>query len=236
MTVSTVSRRRSRQSFVARRVSVVFTVLTVAAGILFAGTGSPAYAAPDPSRLLTAVVGINADIPADARTSPLLGTHREGSGVVISEDGLVLTIGYLILEASQVEIELQDGTKVPADVVAYDHDSGFGLVRALQPLDLPAIEFGDSSSLAVSQRAMIATRLGPAEAQGVYIVSRREFAGSWEYLLDSAIFTAPPHANFSGAALFGIDGKLLGIGSLFVGDAAALNRPMPGNMFGKSVV
>lgn len=192
---------------------------------------SPAGAQRSPEALLSAVVGINADIPPGARTAQRLGTHREGSGVVVSDDGLVLTIGYLILEASRVEIERQDGTKIPAEIVAYDHDSGFGLVRALQPLGLPALAFGDSAPLDVSQQALVVTRLGRGDARGVYIVSRREFAGSWEYLLDSAIYTAPPHANFAGAALLGVDGHLLGIGSLFVGDAAVIGRPLPGNMF-----
>lgn len=185
----------------------------------------------DPRALLSAVVGIDADIPADARSAARIGTHREGSGVVVSADGLVLTIGYLILEASAVTIVTQDGRSVPAEIVAYDHPSGFGLVRAAKPLGLPAIEFGDSQALAVSQQALIATRLGAADARGAYIVARREFAGAWEYLLDDAIYTAPPHRNFAGSALLGSDGRLLGIGSLLVGDAARSDQPLPGNMF-----
>ena len=211
-------------------------VLAVFAGLVLLATALVLFAAPagaqrNPDALLSAVVGVNADIPPGARTAQRLGTHREGSGAVVSDDGLVLTIGYLILEASRVEIERQDGATVPAEIVAYDHDSGFGLVRALQPLGLPALDFGDSAPLDVSQPALVVTRLGRGEARGVYIVSRREFAGSWEYLLDSAIYTAPPHANFAGAALLGVDGRLLGIGSLFVGDAAVMGRPLPGNMF-----
>ncbi len=220
-----------RQTSPVRRAARGAFALALCALLTFAANVQPAVAAPSADALLTAIVGINADIPGDARTAALIGTHREGSGVVVSEDGLVLTIGYLILEASRIEIELQSGRKVPADIVAYDHDSGFGLVRALEPLGLPALEFGDSDALTVSRQALIATRLGAAQARGVYIVSRREFAGSWEYLIDNAIFTAPPHPNFSGAALLGVDGRLLGIGSLFVGDAAILNQPLPGNMF-----
>ena len=60
------------------------------------------------------------------------------------------------------------------------------------------------------------------------VVSRRRFAGYWEYLLEDAIFTAPPHPAWSGAALLEPDGKLAGIGSLVVSDAKA---DLPGNMF-----
>ena len=214
----------------ARHILRAGAILALAA-MLATAPAAAQSAKPDPATLFSAVVGIDADIPADARTAARLGTHREGSGVVVSADGLVLTIGYLILEAASVTIVTQDGGRIPANIVAYDHDSGFGLVRASQPLDLPAIAFGDSDTLAVSHQALIATRLGKADARGVYVVARREFAGPWEYLLDAAIYTSPPHANFSGAALFGVDGRLHGIGSLLVGDAAEFERPLPGNMF-----
>lgn len=184
--------------------------------------------APD---LLDAVVGIDAQIPSNARTAGTLGTQRQGSGAVISDDGLVLTIGYLILEAAGIELTTSDGRTVPAKFVAYDHQSGFGLVRALQPLNISPFEFGDSEDVPVRSQALIANRLGKQAAQGVFVVSRRTFVGAWEYLIDEAIYTSPPNANFSGASLLSGDGRLIGIGSLFVGDAAAAQRPVPGNMF-----
>ena len=85
--------------------------------------------------------------------------------------------------------------------------------------------------MGVSTQVLIANRLGPESAQGVFVVDRREFVGAWEYLLDSAIFTSPPNPDFSGAGLFDADGKLIGIGSLFVGNAAFFQRPVAGNMF-----
>ncbi|MHA1567375.1 MAG: S1C family serine protease, partial [Alphaproteobacteria bacterium] len=200
----------------------------------FAITGAPVRAqqdnaAPDPRVLLRALVGIEADIPSGARTAPGLGTHREGNGVVISEDGLVLTIGYLILEAASVDITLQNGREVAAEVVAYDHDSGFGLVRATQALGIDPIQLGDSAAVLANQRALVATRNGVSDALGVRVVSRRVFSGSWEYMIEDAIFTSPPHRQFAGAALIGAEGKLIGIGSLFVGNAG--NEDKPGNMF-----
>lgn len=177
---------------------------------------------------LGAVVGVRAEVPPSARTAGTLGTEREGGGVVIGADGLVLTIGYLILEAVQAEVQLQDGKTVPAEIVAYDYDTGFGLLRPATPLNVAPIELGDSDALPAETQVLVA---GPDGPSGAVVVSRREFAGYWEYLLPNAIFTAPPYRSFGGAALIGSDGRLLGIGSLIVGDARGPGETFPGNMF-----
>ncbi len=184
---------------------------------------------------LESVVAIHATVPADARTAEALGTEREGSGVVIGPDGLVLTIGYLILEAISAEITLQDQRVVPAEVVAYDFETGFGLLRPLADTGVPQITLGDSTPLQQDNPVLIASFATAGSqtptATAAYVVSRREFAGYWEYLLPDAIFTAPPHLSFGGAALIGPDGRLLGIGSLFVSDAVGPGVRMAGNMF-----
>lgn len=212
---------------------LALTVFVLFAGVLL--TAKPALAqSNDNTRIdgiLETVVGIDSRIPGNARTAAFLGTTRQGSGVVISEDGLVLTIGYLILEALEIEIVLNSGRKIPASVVAYDNESGFGIVRAASDIGVTPASLGSSDDMGVSTQVLLANRLGPQAAQGVFVVDRREFAGTWEYLLDSAIFTSPPNPNFSGAGLFNADGDLIGIGSLFVGNAAFLNQPVPGNMF-----
>lgn len=177
---------------------------------------------------LQAVVGVHAEVPPNARTADTLGTERAGGGVVIGEDGLVLTIGYLIMEALHTEIIDQQGKVVPAEVVAYDYETGFGLLRPLAKLDATPIELGDSTQLPEETKVLVAGPDGPSPAM---VVSRREFAGYWEYLLPDAIFTAPPYRSFGGAALIGADGRLLGIGSLIVADAAGPGESLPGNMF-----
>jgi S1-C subfamily serine protease len=201
--------------------------------MLFAGAPILAAAAPPTAAggPLDAVVGVRAVIPEDAHTAEVLGTARAGSGVVIAADGLVLTIGYLILEAIETEILLAGGRVVPAEVVAYDYDTGFGLLRALGPLAVAPIELGRSAELGERDEVLVAGFGSPRPVIGAVVVSRRDFAGYWEYLLPDAIFTAPPHPAFGGAALVGPDGRLLGIGSLVVGDAAEPNVHLPGNMF-----
>jgi serine protease Do len=174
------------------------------------------------------VVLLRSKSAKDARSAGTLGVERQGSGIVIDSNGLILTIGYLILEAEGVEIASADGKAVPATVVGYDHATGFGLVRASLPLAVKPIELGDSATLPEREPVLIAGFDGVAPA---YVVSKRQFAGFWEYLLDGAIFTAPATVNWSGAALIGRDGKLYGVGSLVVTDAIQPQTYSPGNMF-----
>jgi S1-C subfamily serine protease len=181
------------------------------------------------------VVQVDAIVPGDARTAASLGTERVGTGVLIDNNGLVVTIGYLILEASEVTISGAGHEAVPATILAYDHESGFGLVRASQPLDVAPVSLGDSAALRPMQPLLVVSHAGGLDATGVYLVDRREFAGYWEYLLEGALFTSPPHAKFGGAALIDEQGRLVGIGSLFVNDAGRETGPqgrtVPGNMF-----
>jgi S1-C subfamily serine protease len=201
----------------------------VAAVLLFSGPGAVA-AEPqgELAHLLEAVVQVHAEIPTDARTAAYLGTQRDGAGVVIDDAGLVVTIGYLITEAMGAEVTTGSGRVSRADVVGFDIASGLGLLRAAEPLALKPMPIGTATMLAEKTPVVVAGSGGQEAVLPAVVVSRRDFVGYWEYLLEDAIFTAPPHPAWSGAALLGPDGKLAGIGSLVVSDAKA---HLPGNMF-----
>lgn len=181
--------------------------------------------------LVSAVVQVKTHINPDGRTVEGLGRDREGSGVLIDGDGLVLTIGYLMVEAYAAEVVANNGRTVPANVVGYDHESGFGLLRTIEPLKLKPMPLGKSSEIKEHDPVLVASFGGAAMVAPAYVVAKREFAGSWEYLLDEALFTAPPHPAWSGAALISREGKLVGVGSLIVGDAVGAGEKTPGNMF-----
>ena len=185
------------------------------------------------TRANAAVVGIEAVAIDDARSIETLGRFREGSGVVIGSDGLVLTIGYLILEADHIDLVLDAGTaRVPARVVAEDIASGFGLLQALAPLPVAAAPLGSSSAVNRDEPLLIASGGDAADVSVARLVSRRPFSGYWEYYIDSALFTAPARVDHSGAGLFNGNGELIGIGSLIVTDAAGGDAPpLRGNMF-----
>ena len=199
----------------------------------------PASAQPKPGDFafdldsaLSAVVALSSRVPNDAFTAETLGTERAGNGVVIGEDGLVLTIGYLVTEAESVWLTTQDGRSLPAHVVGYDAVTGFGLVQALGDLDLPVLPLGRSDAARIGDRAVIAGAGGRSHSVAVEIVARQEFAGYWEYLLEEALFTSPAHPHWGGTALIGAKGELLGIGSLLLqqggsGPARPINMVVP---------
>ena len=182
-------------------------------------------------RAANAVVGLQVVAVEGARSASTLGRARQGSGVVIDDQGLVLTIGYLILEAEQVQVLTDDNRRIPARVVAYDLATGFGLVRALVPLKLEPAPIGRARAVTDTDALMIASGGDAGALSAARLVSRRGFAGYWEYQIDDALFTAPPRPDHSGAGLFNDQGELVGIGSLIVNDAAGGNQRVPGNMF-----
>ncbi len=165
---------------------------------------------------LGSVVQLRASVPEDAFTAQILGTERAGNGVVIREDGLILTIGYLITEAERIWITTNGGAVTPGHPLAYDQPTGFGLVQPLGRLEAPALARGSAASCRPGDPVVIAGHGGRAHSLRARVFAKREFAGYWEYVLDEAIFTAPAHPQWGGAALIGRDGRLAGIGSLLV--------------------
>jgi S1-C subfamily serine protease len=184
----------------------------------------------DLEQALSAVVSLEATVPEDAFTAQALGTERVGNGIVIDPAGLVLTIGYLITEAEGVTLTTVDGRRTQAHVLGFDHVTGLGLVHALEPLGVPALKLGDSRALKEDDAVIVAGGGGAAHALVGKVVAREAFAGYWEYRLDEALFTAPAHPHWSGAALIGPTGELVGVGSLQLEQALGDGETVPLNM------
>lgn len=184
----------------------------------------------DLDRALSAVVGVRSIVPADAYTAETLGTERLGHGVLIRPEGIVLTIGYLVTEAENIWIKLGNDRVVQGHVLGYDQETGFGLVQALARLDEASLELGSSADARVGDQVVIGGAGGRSNSVAAEIVAKQEFAGYWEYVLDEAIFTAPSHPHWGGTALIGMDGKLLGIGSLQVQRLVSEKRTQDINM------
>ena len=197
----------------------------------------PPVARPDPAELafdldrtLASLVTVRTEVAEDAFTAGILGTERQGNGVVIGSHGLVLTIGYLITEAERIWLMTSAGGAVPGHALAYDQTTGFGLIQALGPLGVPALQLGQSDELEVGQPVVICGGRGLRDALSARIVASHAFAGYWEYYLERALFTAPAHPRWGGAACIGPDGRLVGIGSLLVQEAAREGQSTVGNM------
>jgi S1-C subfamily serine protease len=183
----------------------------------------------DLDEALASVVGLRTIIPSDAFTAESLGTERGGNGVVIRDDGIVLTIGYLITEAETVWIS-SGGNVMAGHVLGYDQETGLGLVQALGRLDLPALLLGNSAAAEVDEQVVVGGAGGRQASVAARIIAKQEFAGYWEYVLDEAIFTAPAHPNWGGTALIGPAGDLIGIGSLQIQQMVANRQAEDANM------
>ena len=186
---------------------------------------------------LSCVVQISSIVPETAFSAATLGTERAGNAVVIGEDGLVLTVGYLVNEAEQVWLRAADGRVAQAHVLGIDNSTGFALVQALDKLNLPALKIGDSDVAQIGEEVVMAGGGGRQRSLAARVVARQQFAGYWEYLVDHAIFTAPSHPNWGGTAMIGPSGELLGLGSLQLeqsrgsGKSEHINMSMPINLF-----
>lgn len=185
----------------------------------------------DLRRVLTSVVSLKSTIPEDAFSAETLGTERAGNGVVIRDDGLVLTIGYLITEAEQIWLTTHDGRVVQGHTVGFDPESGLGLVQALGRLDLPALPLGKAADIPLGSRVVAGGAGGAEHSVAAYVTAKQEFAGYWEYVLDEAIFTVPAHPFWGGSALIGPKGQLVGIGSLQLQQSKDDGSNAPLNMF-----
>ncbi len=180
---------------------------------------------------LSSIVRLSSKVSEDAFSARSLGTERQGNAILLNDEGILLTIGYLVVDAHVIALRASGGQDVRAEIVGYNHESGFALLHALSPLNLPTASIGTANDLEEGEPVIIAPHGGADHAISAAVVSRREFAGSWEYLLDSAIFTTPIHPNWSGAALLRTDGSLCGVGSLWINDAEEGKNESPGNMF-----
>jgi S1-C subfamily serine protease len=222
-----VSLRAARGALLA----VALALLAFAAGAADAPAPGPSGAGTiDTERLFRAIVKVTARAVPDAHSEASLGQLREGTGVVIGADGLVLTIGYLIVEADEVEITDERGRTLPAQILAYDPVSGLGLLRSLVPLDLPPIALGNSDAVDAADPMLIVSAAGEGTSFA-FVVSTRPYVGNAEYQLDRALYTSPPMLTWSGAALIDRDGKLVGVGALMVREATEEAPRLPGNVF-----
>ncbi len=212
-----------------KKIFIIFWILLFSTNNSFSET-KKLTTEEDILNIYKSVVKIDSIIPPEARTAQSLGTVRGGNGVVI-DDKHILTIGYIVVEAETITISLPDGKKFPGELIGYDHTTGFGILRTIIQSNLTPLKIGDSDQLTKEDFLYVLPYLTEGRPSAVKMVSRRSFAGWWEYFLDKPIYTYPANSSFAGSALINEYGEVLGIGSLYVGDAAATGISSPGNMF-----
>jgi len=211
--------------------AVLAVVLLAPSTLRAQAPGEAAPALQDVDAVLSAIVHIRMTAADSARSNANLGREREGTGIVIDGDGHIVTIGYVVVEAASIDITTHRNRTVPARLIGYDHATGIGLLRASAALDeVKPLAMGSADALAVREPVLLLPHGGRAAASMGYVMSKRRFTASWEYLLDSALFVSPPTMQWAGAALVNREGRLVGVGSLLL-RAVSTEHPVPGNMF-----
>jgi len=175
-------------------------------------------------------MALHALVPETAMTSELLGTERNSHAVQISQDGLLLTVGYSVMEASEIWLTNRKGQTTEAILLAQDYDSGLALLRPLSPIGLLTLETATTDKLHEGQELSVLAS-NEKELIPVDLFAVEEFAGRWEYVLDRGLFTFPLYERWSGAALLDSAGKLVGLGSLALGMRNPEGEVEPGNLF-----
>ena len=193
----------------------------------------PARVSPLPSqirRVESAVVGIRVEVPRDRPSAATLGVARWGSGVIFdAEQGYLLTVSYVLLDAARIEVLLRDGRKVPARLVGLDLEVGVGVARLEGRGPWPAAALGDSTAVAAGETTGTVGMSddGDLVATPSRVLAVRPFAAAWEYMLDRAFIVTPYNAAFGGAALVNAAGSVIGVTSLRLGEAPHVNLAIP---------
>jgi S1-C subfamily serine protease len=176
------------------------------------------------------IVSFQAHVPEEKHSSKVLGTLRHGTGIVINPQGYILTAGYLVMEASEIQVRLADDQLVEAEVTGVDYESGLGLIHLLDAADLRPISLGNASR--VSQNQLTLTIGDSLESQSRIVTNGRifeiaPFTGYWEYILERALYIIPQNPAFGGSPLFNLEGEVIGIISLQLNQNQGMNLAIP---------
>jgi len=162
--------------------------------------------------LLGAVVNLHAMVPRAHPSSRILGNERMGSGVIVDPSGLVLTVNYVVMGASTVDVGFLKGRRVKAEVVAQDFEVGLALVRVKRQ-GLTAVPLAGGTDLTCGEPVIAVASTGPQERRisGGLVTYLGEFEAYWEYLLEHGIVSSAQNPGFGGGGLFSMTGALLGV-------------------------
>jgi S1-C subfamily serine protease len=154
---------------------------------------------------------------------------RWGSGVIFDSAGYVVTVSYVLMDAEVIRVVLRDGRVVPGKLVGLDLEHGLGVLKLEGDGPWPAAVLGDSTKVSVGQAT---ATLGVDENNALAVTQGsvqevRSFAGYWEFLLDRAFVVAPHNPSFGGSALVNLQGEVIGITNLRIGEQPFANLAIP---------
>jgi S1-C subfamily serine protease len=178
--------------------------------------------------VVPATVAVAVEVPETHPSAAILGTERLGTGVVVDRAGLLLTVNYVVIGASSVEVTLLDETRVDGRVVAHDFASGLAVIE-ISAHGLAALDLCPSSALGVGQDIFIVAAAGENKrrANSGMITSIAPFDAYWDYSLDRAITTTAMNPGLGGAPLLDSHGRVAGIASLDLNEIGRFTLAIP---------
>ena len=180
------------------------------------------------------LVRFQAYIPEHCQSSKVLGGIRQGTGMIINSSGYILTVGYLVMEATEIQVIFSDDSVEEAEVVGIDFDSGLGLLRVNSPGVLTPLRLGESSRVTHDQLTLT---IGASTGEQSRIVTNgrvfatESFIGYWEYFIKRALYVVPQNPAFGGSPLLNIEGEVIGVISLQLNQHQGMNLAIPIDLF-----
>ena len=144
-------------------------------------------------------------------------TNSLGSGFIIDPSGIVVTNNHVIADADEINVIMNDGTKIRAEIVGIDKKTDLAVLKFKPPRALTAVKFGDSDKLRLGDWVVAIGNpfsLGGTVTAGIVSAKNRDIS-SGPY--DSYIQTdAAINRGNSGGPLFNLDGEVIGVNTLII--------------------
>ncbi len=190
--------------------------------------GRSSSSEPEKSKELTTVEIVEKVRPSVVdvliyRSYDTIRAAGEGSGVIMTEDGYIITNAHVISSAAAVTVTLSDGSSYPAEIIGFDEKTDLGVLK-IDAVDLPVAEFGNSDELRVGERVLTignpgGSVLAGSVAQGIVSGINRSLSND-SYATSYIQTDAAINPGNSGGALVDAYGKVVGINSAKISSVA----------------
>jgi S1-C subfamily serine protease len=182
-----------------------------------------------------ATVSIHVQVPPTHPSVMIgLGTDRRGTGALVSADGVIVTVNYMIMGAQDVIVTFASGEQVPGRVIARDFTTSLGLVK-IGGTRLPHLDVVSSQTAALGQDIFMISSMGAEKrcADTGIITYLGPFDAAWEFVLERCVCVTASALNIglSGGPIVNSRGQLLAVSYLNFGDLVRPILGIPGECF-----
>jgi serine protease Do len=182
-----------------------------------------------------ATVSIHSQIPQSHPSVGMgLGPDRRGTGTLVSRDGLIVTVNYMVIGAESVIVTFSDGRQVPARIVARDFTTSLAVLQ-VEGNNHPHLEVTSSATASLGQEVLILSSLGAEKrcADTGIITYLGPFDAAWEFVLDRCVCVTASALNIglSGGPILNSKGQIIAFSYLNFTDLVRPILAIPGECF-----